>query len=179
MSESPAELPEAKVVAKPTSITNVIVAALVAIAIATVVGFIVAYVSALLVVKVGLPVPKIVVGAPLVVVLAIAWATTIGQSIRDGVVTAAIGAAIAAALIVVWAPPDPASLFEHQSKVTDVQVHNGDATLQLESKTTMTEMPAVGLLAGYAALLAALAVAACTVGHAIRAVAKKRESRPF
>jgi hypothetical protein len=111
--------------------------------------------------------------------LAIAWATTVGQSVRDGLITAVIAAAMAAALIVAWAPPNPASLFEHQSKVTDVQVHNGDATLQLESKTTMTEIPPVGLLAGYAALLAALAIAACTVGHAIRAVAKKRESRPF
>jgi hypothetical protein len=173
------ELPEAKVVAKPTKIGNVIMAALVAIAIGTVVGFVVAYVSALLVVKVGLPVPKLVVGAPLIVVLAIAWATTVGQSVRDGILTALIAAAIAVALIVVWAPPDPASLFEHQSKVTDVHVQGDSATLQLESKTTMTAMPAVGLLAGYAALLAALAVAACTVGHAIRAIAKKRETRPF
>lgn len=179
MSDAPDPLPEAKVVAKPTNLANVIVAALVSIAIGTIVGFVVAYVSALLVVKVGLPVPKLVVGAPLVVVLGIAWAMTVGQSVRDGIVTAVFAAAIAIALIVVWAPPDPASLFEHQSKVTDVQVHNGDATLQLESKTTMTELPPVGLLAGYAALLAALAVAACTVGHAIRAIAKKRETRPF
>ena len=173
------ELPEAKVIAPPAKISGVVAAALIAIAIGTVVGFVVAFVAALAVVKVGLPAPKLVVAAPVLVVLAIAWATTVGQSARDGIITATIAAAIAVVLIVAWDPPHPASLFHHESKVTNVHVHGDDASIELESSTTMSEMPAVGQLAGYAALLAALAVAASTIGHAILATAKRRETKPF
>jgi hypothetical protein len=169
------ELPEAKVVAKVNRISGVIGAAFMIIGISTVIGFIVAYVSALIVVKVGIPAPKLVVGVPLVVVGAIAWATTAGLSFRDGAITIAVAAVIAVTLIAVWDPPRPSVLFKTESKVTDVQVHNGDATLQLESKQTMSEMPGVGRLAGYAALLAAFAVIATTIAHGIAAKRKPRE----
>jgi hypothetical protein len=169
------ELPEAKVVAKTNKVSGVIVAALMITAISTVIGFITAYLSALVVVKIGIPVPKLVVGMPLIVVGAIAWATTVGLSFRDGVITIAVAGAIAVALIVAWDPPHPAGLFKTESKVTDVQVHNGDATLQLESKQTMSEMPGVGQLAGYAVLLAAFAVIAGTLGHGIASKRKPRE----
>jgi hypothetical protein len=161
------ELPEAKVLAPKTKASGVIVGTIMIIATATVVGFIVAYLAALVVVKIGLPAPKLIVGAPLLVVGAIAWATTVGQSLRDGAISVAVAAAIAVALFVAWDPPRPSVLFTEESKVSDVRVHGNDATFQLETKTSLTEMPDAGRLAGYALLLAALAVIATTIGHGI------------
>jgi hypothetical protein len=167
------ELPEATVIAKPNKISGVIAASVFVIALGTVVGFIAAYAAALLVVKVGLPAPKLVVGLPLVVVAAIAWGTTSALSFRDGLITAGLAVVVAVALIAVWDPPHPSVLFHHDSKVTNVEVHGGDATMTFESKDVMSEMPAAGRLFGYAVLLSALAVAACTIGHGVTGKKKR------
>jgi hypothetical protein len=133
-------------------------------------------IAAFIVVHVGLPADKLVVGLPLILVGGLAWATTKGQNLRDGLILIVVAGALAAGLIAVWAPRSPASLFTHESKVTDVQVRGADATLTLESKTKMTEVPPFGATAGYAALLACFALIATTIAHGATTL---RKPKPF
>lgn len=178
MDADESQLPAATVVRPPNGISGVISAAVFVIIIGTVVGLLLAYVAAFVVVKLGLPTPTLVVGLPLIAVAALAWATTGNQVLRDGVLTALAAGAIAAALIAVWAPRSPASLFTTRSNVTDVQVRGDHANITLESKREMTEMPSFGATTGYATLLACFAVIAATLGHGAMSL-RKRHATPF
>jgi hypothetical protein len=171
-------LPAATVVKPPAKVGAVIAAALFAIAIGAVVGFVLGYLAAFVVVKIGILGPGFVVGLPLIVVAALAWATVANQTLRDGAITAIAAGAIAVALIAVWKPADPASLFTTNSKITDVHVSGGQATVTMQSKRDMTVMPPAGATFGYATLLACFAVLAATVGQGAVAL-RKRDARPF
>lgn len=169
-------IPTATLVKPPAKISGVITVALLLVVVGTVIGFVMAMLAAFIAVHIGMGAEKIVIGMPLIAVGTLAWGLT-KQDLRAGLITIVIAGAIAAALFVVWAPRSPSYLFTHESKVTDVQVHGNDATMTLESKTKITEMPPVGATFGYAALLACLCIVGATIGHG--AMSLKKPPKPF
>lgn len=174
--EADEPIPTATVVKPPNPVSGVLVATLFLIAIGTAVGFALAMLAAFIVVHLGLPADKLVVGMPLIVVGGLAWATTKQQTLRDAAIAIVLAGVIAGGVIAMWKPASPASLFTHESKVTDVQVHGTDATMTLESKTRLTAMPPLATTAGYALLLACFALIATTIANGAMTL---RKPKPF
>jgi len=156
------------------TVRGVLVAAIVAIVVATIVGLVLAYLASFVVVKLGLPAPMLVIVLPLLVTMALAWAMTGGQRLRDGVLTVLVAGALAGALFALWAPSSPSSMFAKESKVTDVQVRGDRADITLESKRTMKGVPPFGATLGYAALLACFVTITATLAHGAVALRSRR-----
>lgn len=175
---TPDPLPAATVVKPPSKVSGVIVATLLLVAIGTLIGFVVAYVASFIVVKASLPAVKLVIALPLLAVGAFAWAITDRQTLRDGAITVLAAGALAAALFAAWRPASPAKLFTTKSELTDVQVQDGHASIELRSRKEMTAMPPFGATLGYTTLLACLAVIVSTIAHGAVA-ARKRSAKPF
>jgi hypothetical protein len=170
-------LPVATVVTKPAPISGAIAATIFLIVLGTVIGFVLAYIAAFIVVKIGLPTDKLFIVLPLLAVGALAWATTGKQSLRNGAITVLTAGAIAVALIAIWPPRPPATMYTTKSKVTDVHIQGENATIALETTKRMTEMPPFGTTVSYAVLLACFAVMLTTLGHGARALG--RNKKPF
>jgi len=164
---------------QPSTISGSVAATVFVVVALTVIGLILAYLSALLVVKVGLPTPKLVVGLPLIAVLGLAWGLSTQRRLRDVLVTSACAAALSVGLYVVVDPEHPSHLFDNKSELVDVDVDlkNDTAEMTFKSKQELNEMPAFTTLLGLSSLLASFAVLLCAVARPAyeHHQAKKRE----
>jgi uncharacterized membrane protein YkgB len=154
---------------QPSTISGSVLATILVVVVLTVIGLVLGYLAALLVVKVGLPTPKLVVGLPLVAVLGLAWALSTQRRLRDVLVTVACAATLSVGLFVLVDPDHPSHLFEKKSELVDVDVDLRQDTADLTVKTwqEMNEMPAFTTLLGLSSLLASLAVLLCGVARPV------------
>ncbi|HEY4177433.1 MAG TPA: hypothetical protein VGM90_11390 [Kofleriaceae bacterium] len=163
---------------KASTIGSVVVGTIAFSTIVTAIAASLAYACALLVVKVGIPFPRLVVVVPILLILGVVWAATSKLGKRDGAVTILIAAALFVGLFAVLHPSRPSDLFTTKSDVSDVHVHGEDVSMTLTSHQEMNAMPSFGTLASYAALFTCLAFVGLTLTHGAVAIKKRRDLGP-
>jgi hypothetical protein len=181
-------LEEERVVAAPgmdgqdeTTPGGVVVATFFVVAVLTVIGVILGFFAAFLVVKIGLPMPKLTVGLPLVAVGGLAWGLSASDKTRDSLLAAVTAGGIFVAVMIFADPPHPSSLFYRDSKLVDVDVDVGKDTADLtfETTTKLTEIPAFTTFLLLALVLAALSYGLCSLARPLHNRHQARKALGF
>ncbi|MDX2086313.1 MAG: hypothetical protein SFX73_00630 [Kofleriaceae bacterium] len=147
--------------APPRSLGDVTGAAVVQLAILTALGMIVSYVVAFVVIKLGAGGIRPVIGIPGLMVVGLAWAWS-SEPVRTPERLAELGvSALVGTVLVLAAWPKPLSLTS-DSKL-DANVHDGVATLTVETTKRLTELPGISQQLVWWALIGCGAVAGCAL----------------